>query len=619
MVGWGAPAGVANCGLRRQPRRSRVYSRAVLSLEQLLTVSAAVPADVRDDGTVLVRWNVPGTFQLYLARPGQAPEQLTSLPEPVDGRFVPGTDRILLSVDQGGNERAQLYLTRAEQGAALEPLVVEPEFLHVTPTLSADGTQLAYACNRANGRDLDVYVRSLASGEERCVLAAESYCEVAGFSPDGRRLGVLRLTERTGDNDLHIVDLATGDVVLVAPEEHDAFFGAPAWCGDSESFLFATDSGRDVAGIARYELATDRWEYVIEDDWDLSCVADASGTLLAVIANVDGASRLELRDLATLGLMTEVRLPELGVVQPVRLSPTGAHLAYGFSSPRSSWEAWRLATRADEPEKLTASPVDVPSGSLVRPTLRRFSSFDGESIPYFLTEPATDGPWPVVIDVHGGPEAQRQAIWLPFVQYLAARGYAVAQPNVRGSTGYGKRYEHLDDVHLRLDTVRDLTALHDELARDERIDADRTVLYGGSYGGYMVLAGLAFEPERWAAGIGVVAISSLVTFLRNTSDYRRAFREREYGSLEHDLDFLHEVSPLTHVDRIRAPLLLVHGANDPRVPVSEAEQLHRILDKRGVPCELVVYPDEGHGLQKLENRLDAYPKMIAFLEQHLSA
>jgi len=132
-----------------------------------------------------------------------------------------------------------------------------------------------------------------------------------------------------------------------------------------------------------------------------------------------------------------------------------------------------------------------------------------------------------------------------------------------------------------------------------------------------VLAGLAFEPERWAAGIGVVAISSLVTFLRSTSDYRRAFREREYGSLEHDLDFLHEVSPLTHVERIRAPLLLVHGANDPRVPVSEAEQLHRTLVERGVPCELVVYPDEGHGLQKLGNRLDAYPKMVEFLERHL--
>ena len=220
--------------------------------------------------------------------------------------------------------------------------------------------------------------------------------------------------------------------------------------------------------------------------------------------------------------------------------------------------------------------------------------------------------------MHGGPEAQRQPTWFPVVQYLVSRGFAVAQPNVRGSTGYGKRYEHLDDGALRLDSVRDMTALQEELVRDPRIDGERVVLYGGSYGGYMVLAGLAFEPSRWAAGIAVVAISSLVTFLRNTSDYRRAYREREYGSLEHDLDFLTEVSPLTHVERMQAPLLLIHGANDPRVPLSEAEQLHRVLTDRGVPCELLVYPDEGHGLQKLHNKLDAYPKAVAFLDAVLA-
>ena len=230
---------------------------------------------------------------------------------------------------------------------------------------------------------------------------------------------------------------------------------------------------------------------------------------------------------------------------------------------------------------------------LVRPALRRFASFDGESIPYFLFEPATEPPWPVVVEVHGGPEAQRQPMWFPVVQYLVSRGFAVAQPNVRGSTGYGKRYEHLDDGALRLDSVRDMTALQEELVRDPRIDGERVVLYGGSYGGYMVLAGLAFEPSRWAAGIAVVAISSLVTFLRNTSDYRRAYREREYGSLEHDLDLLTEVSPLTHVERMRAPLLLIHGANDPRVPLSEAEQLHRVLLERDVPVRAPRLPGRG--------------------------
>jgi dipeptidyl aminopeptidase/acylaminoacyl peptidase len=221
--------------------------------------------------------------------------------------------------------------------------------------------------------------------------------------------------------------------------------------------------------------------------------------------------------------------------------------------------------------------------------------------------------------VHGGPESQLRPIFSPLAQYFVTNGYAVAAPNVRGSTGYGKRYEHLDDVRLRLDSVRDLASLHDWLGSVEWVDESRAVLYGGSYGGYMVLAGLAFHPDRWAAGIEIVGISSLVSFLENTAAWRRAVREREYGSLEHDRDFLLEVSPLTHVDEIRAPLFIIHGANDPRVPVGEARQIHHSLTERGVPCELNVYDDEGHGLKRLSNRLDAYPRAAAFLERVLAA
>jgi dipeptidyl aminopeptidase/acylaminoacyl peptidase len=226
----------------------------------------------------------------------------------------------------------------------------------------------------------------------------------------------------------------------------------------------------------------------------------------------------------------------------------------------------------------------------------------------------------VLVIVHGGPEAQFRPAWreAALIQYFVSRGFAVAAPNVRGSTGYGKRYEHLDDVRLRLDSVRDLAALHDWLAARPDLDGSRAALYGGSYGGYMVLAALAFQPERWAAGIDVVGISSLVSFLENTSPWRRYFREREYGSLEHDREFLAHASPLTHVDAIRAPLFIIHGANDPRVPLSEAQQIHDVLSKKNVPCDLLVYPDEGHGLQKLANRLDAYSRAATFLEHVLT-
>ena len=586
------------------------------ALRELLEVSWALPADVRDDGTALVRWNVPGSFQLYLVPPDGAPVQLTDLGEPASGRFVPGSDRILLSFDEGGNERSQLYLLDARPGSTPEPLVVEPELMHETPRLDTEGRRLAYACNRRNGRDLDVYVRDLDTREERCVFVG-GYCEVAGFSPDGRWLGVLQLTGNTGDNDLHLVDLADDTARLVAPEEHDAVFGAPVWASDSASFLFPTSSGRDTVAIARYLMVSGAWSYVIEDDWDLDCVGDPGGRLLAVHANVDASSRLEVYDAVTLELRRAVELPERGMLEGLVVSPSGDRLAYGFSSAVSAWNAWLVDTASGISRPLTESPTAVPEDSLVAPTVERFSSFDEEPIPFIVYRPAGDAPAPVLIEIHGGPEAQRRPMWIPLVQYLAARGFAVVQPNVRGSTGYGKRFEHLDDGRLRLDTVRDVAALHDRLAADGRFAADQAVLYGGSYGGYMVLACLAFEPERWAGGVAVVPISSFVTFLRNTSEYRRAFREREYGSLEHDLEFLVEASPITHVDRIRAPLFLIHGANDPRVPLSEAEQIHRAVSERGIRTELLVYDDEGHGLQKLPNRLDAYPRVVSFIDEIL--
>ena len=319
---------------------------------------------------MLVRWNVPGSLQLYLAAPGtDVPRQLTELDEPVDGRFVPGSGRLLLSVDAGGNERAQLYLADPEPGAPHEPLVVEPDFLHLTPRLSPDGTLLAYACNRRNGQDLDVFVRTLATGEERCVFAPGGYCEVTGFSPDGRLLGVLRLTERTGDNDLHLVDLSSGETVHVAPEEDDARFGAPAWARDSRSFAFSTDSGRDVAGIARYDLASDSWAYVLEDEWDLEVDADVEGRSFVVHANVDGASRLTLHDPTTLAELRELELPDVGRRRrdpPLRGRPLArvrVLLALAGPGRRSA----STSRAAGPPRRSTETPVRVPPDELRGP------------------------------------------------------------------------------------------------------------------------------------------------------------------------------------------------------------------------------------------------------------
>jgi dipeptidyl aminopeptidase/acylaminoacyl peptidase len=569
----------------------------VPSLRELLELRVAVPADAGPTDA-LVQANLTGTMQLYrVPLTGGELEQLTDEAEPVGGRFLPD-GRIVATMDAGGNERTQLYLL--EPGAPLEPLVVEPEFIHWGAQVSPDGRLLAYSCNRRNGVDFDVFVRDLESGEERTIFAPGGLCESLAFSPDGRSVAVEQLTEKPGDNELWLAPL-DGEPELLSPHDDEAFFGTPAWAGGH--LYYATNSGRDTQAIGRHGEGV-----VLESHWDLTCSADPAGRWLLVAENADGYSRLELRDGATLELHAELPLPGRGVVEDVALprpvfTPDGGTLVYGFTSPVEPGDVWAHEIASGETRRLTRTHEDLDD--LVEPELHRFDSFDGESVPLYLYE--NEGR-PVVIDIHGGPESQERPVWNPLIQWFVANGYAVAAPNVRGSTGYGRRYEHLDDVRLRLDSVLDVVALHDWLGPERP-----AVLWGGSYGGYMVLAGLAFHPDRWAAGVDIVGISSLVTFLENTSAYRRAFREREYGSLEHDREFLESVSPLSRVEQIRAPLFVIHGANDPRVPLSEAQQLHATLTERGVPCELLVYEDEGHGLKKLRNRLDAYPRAVEFL------
>jgi len=591
----------------------------IVDLRALLELRSAVPADFKGD-TLLIRCDLPGTMQLFRTSvSGGDIDQLTDFADPVEGKFVPGTQEILVEHDEAGNENVQFSLLRA--GSSPEPLVHDPRFFHRQPHFSRDGTLLAYSSNREDGVNWGVYVRSLADGSERTVVPPNASNAPAGFSPDGRLLTVLRGTGKANDYDLLLVDLETGAIDDLNPREDEAEVTEPVWAPDGRSFLVATNNGRDTKAIARYDVDATYWETVIESDWDLECHGDDAGRRVLVHANEDGYSRLELWDAATLMVDHDVPLPGRGVVEAPVFSDDGRYLAFKFSSPIDPGDVWAYDIEVRELRRLTDLPRPVDLGTLREPELHRFESFDGLSVPTFLWEPEGDGPFPVVVMVHGGPESQFLPAFLPsftpFTQHLLSLGYAVAAPNVRGSTGYGKRYQHLDDVRLRLDSVRDLASLHDWLAIRPRIDAGRAALYGRSYGGYMVLAGLAFQPERWAAGVECVGIANFVTFLENTAPWRRARREPEYGTLEHDRDFLVEASPIAHVDSIRAPLFVQHGANDPRVPLVETEQIHRVLTEKGIRCDLLIHEDEGHLIGKLDNRIETFERATRFLQEVL--
>ncbi len=628
-------------------------------IRSYLEIRTAAPSSWSPDGTrLLISSDLPGTHQVHrldledvevLPQPAASLVQLTDLEEPVGAGYLPANPtgdpdrRLLLATDRGGNERHQLFTASDEPAGpygtpdALTPLVVDEDHIHRPGGVTRDGRLLAYATNRGDGVAFDTWVHDLTTGEERCVFATGGWTEPGGFSPDGRYLAVSELTTKAGDNRVHLVDLTALDpadgpvghdhpaVVELAPHEDSATVGTPSWLPDSSVFYLATDVGREFTGIAR-GTPDGRWEYVVEKEWSSGCAVDWAGRHLLVVWNEDGISRAELRDPATLEVTSPVPLPGDGVADGYRFSRDGRYLAFSYTSPLVPGDAWRYDTDTGALERLTASPCAVDPAAFVDAELVRFPSFDGLEIPAFVFRPrpeartaGDDRPLPVVVVIHGGPESQYRPSFAPLTQYLVAQGFAVVAPNVRGSTGYGRSYQHLDDVEKRLDSVADLAALHDWLTTQDDLDEDRAALYGGSYGGYMVLAGLAFQPERWAAGVDIVGISDLVTFLENTSAWRRAFREREYGSLEHDRDVLEAASPIHRVGEMRAPLFIVHGANDPRVPLSEAEQIHAVLRDHGIRTDLLVYEDEGHGLAKLANRIDCYPRVAAFLKEVLDA
>ncbi len=626
-----------------------------------LQIRTAAPTSWSPDGRrLLISSDLPGTHQVHrldldsvevLPQPAEQLAPVTSFVEPIGAGYLPadpagGTGyRLLLATDAGGNERTQLFTAPDEPSAPLvapehlSPLVIDEDHIHRPGGVTRDGRWLAYATNRGDGVAFDTWVRDLVTGDERLVYATGGWTSPAGFSPDGRYLAVSELTTLPGDNQVRLLDLdpvrpdqAAGHdhpaVVELAPHDGSASVGSPSWLPDGSAFFFSTDVDREFSGVAR-GTPDGAWELVIETGWSTGCAVDWTGRHLLVVWNDDGISRAQLRDPRTLAIVTDVPLPGRGVAGGYRFSKDGRYLAFSYSSPLVPGDAWRYDTDTSELDRLTVSPCEVDADTFVDAELVRIPSFDGLEVPAFVFRPdrgagrpGGDGvpptaPMPVVVMIHGGPESQYRPSFSAITQYLVAQGFVVVAPNVRGSTGYGRSYQHLDDVGKRLDSVADLGAVHDWLATQPDLDQDRAALYGGSYGGYMVLAGLAFQPERWAAGVDIVGISDLVTFLQNTSAWRRAFREREYGSLQHDRAVLEAASPINHVESMQAPLFIVHGANDPRVPLSEAEQIHEILTRRQVRCELRVYDDEGHGLSKLANRVDCYPRVVRFLQDVL--
>ena len=602
-------------------------------ISQYLNVRMAYGPSIRSDGLALAFLsNIVGFPQVWQTpldsdvRYPLWPDQRTFGNERIQGAWfspAPGDKRLIYSRDTGGNENAQLFLLDHD-GSVTTLTTGFEHVMHMFGDWSPDGSQIVFGANRRKPGLFDLYLQPL--GEDVQLIwqnEVPGYLMMTELAPALDRLVVARMVS-SFQVDLFEIDLASREARQLTATDATARYYHPHYSEDGRSLYLLTDYEADFMQLAQLDLDTLALNVLDARNRDCEFLTiSPDRRRLAYCVNKDGASQVVLRDVDTGGF----RYAPLGDAPGV-VGFFDGEMAF---APDSSGVAFSMAlgTRTADvhywdfgPDKLRAvtrsSHGGLPLKSFHAPQLIRYPTFDEREIPawYYRAENGSDL-LPAVVLVHGGPEGQYRPTFDFLAQFFIQHGFAVLAPNVRGSTGYGKEYSHLDDVQNRMNSVEDLAAAARWLQRQPGIDRERLVVYGGSYGGFMVLATLTTHPELWAAGVNIVGISNFVTFLENTSEYRRAHREAEYGSLEKDREFLESIAPINHLDQICAPLMVIHGANDPRVPISEAEQLVAALRTRDVPVEFLVFGDEGHGLVRLKNKLVAYPAVVAFLEKYL--
>jgi dipeptidyl aminopeptidase/acylaminoacyl peptidase len=632
----------------------RVLPKPPFSMDDLLDLERSMGVRAVAGDRFVYLSDSPGTFQAFQGAATKGAElartsQLTSFADRVAGVTVSEDGkRIVLSKDQGGDENFQLYVLELPLPTppkatppslpAARALTSDPKVRHMSPELDPSGKYIAFTSNRRNGKDMDLYVEPLSDKPGALVGVGKPVLELAGsFEVGAVGSGrVVLIEQRSGfDQDLWLTDFAGKKKELLTKHEGDVRWGEPHFSADGKRLFVLTDAGSDFVGIHSLDLATKKAKPLVTDRHDVSALAvcavgKASGPdalpkgatdAVYFALNEAGTERVYAMFLDKAGKeLKRSQLPLAGVVQSLSCAPGGRVAYASVDASTHPAEVYRLDGEAGTAVRMTdGNRGRVDEKQLASEELLTLQASDGvELATFYYAKPAAPGEKrPVVLSVHGGPESQAQPSFSPLVQYLVASGYGVALPNVRGSTGYGKAFTHLDDKRKREDSVRDLSEIGKHLAARADVDPKRIALVGGSYGGYMVLAGLTLYPEQWAAGIDIVGIANFRSFLEKTAPYRRALREAEYGSLKDDGEFLDRISPLARVDRIQAPLLVVHGKNDPRVPVGEAAQIAEALQKRGRPVELLVFDDEGHGIAKRKNRGVAFPKMVTFLNEHV--
>jgi dipeptidyl aminopeptidase/acylaminoacyl peptidase len=580
---------------------------------------------------MLISTRFGDTSQLHEVRfPLGARRQLTFFPDRVGGSSWPrhSADYIVFTKDKGGDEFSQIHRLDVATGVISVPSPGGRSQDGLGPW-SHQGDRMAFSSTRRNGADRDVYVM-----DPKDAASARMVLEVKGggwgpadWSPDDGKLAVFEYLS-VNESYIWLVDVASGEKKLVTPKgkggDEQVSYGGAAFSPDGKGLYVTTDKESEFQRLAYLDLATGKHGYLTSHiPWDVDSYAlSPDGKTIAFVTNEDGLSVLHLLDTASGKEKPAPKLP-VGLVFGLEWHNNGRDLGLGLTSARSPADVYSLDMTTGKLERWTESETGgLNTANFSEAELVRWNSFDGKTISGFLYKPASrfSGPRPVIINIHGGPEGQsRPGFQARGNFYLNELGVAVLYPNVRGSTGFGKSFVKLDNGVLREDSVKDIGALLDWIPTRKDLDSSRVMVTGGSYGGYMTLAVATHYDAKLRCSLDVVGISNFVTFLQNTESYRRDLRRAEYGD-ERDpamKEHLLKISPANNAQKIKKPLFVVQGRNDPRVPYTESEQMVATVKKNGGPVWYLLANDEGHGFAKKQNQDFQFYATIAFVREHL--
>lgn len=579
-----------------------------------------------DERKLLVHTNESGIFNLYEINIADGTKKAlthstTESFFAID--YVPGTGDVLYSANKGGNEIDHIYLLKAD--SSVQDLTPAPKEKAGFMDWTKDKKAFYYTTNKRDERYFDVYRMEVGVWKPTLVYENKDNYNVGDMSRDGNYLTLGR-SITTSENQLFLYDLKTKQLKEISEPGKPGNYNASGFSADGRALYYTTDVGKEFSYLVRYDLAGGERKTAYETNWDVMYSYESENGKYQVIGiNEDGKNKLLVRDAAG----QEVAFPAIpdGDVVAVNIAPSEKIMRLTVGTSKSPNDLYTYAFGTKFLQRLTNNlNVEINPDDLAAATVVRYKSFDGVEVPAIYYKPLMAGPnnkVPALVWVHGGPGGQSRVGYSAFIQYLVNHGYAVLAVNNRGSNGYGKSFYKMDDKNHGEKDLQDCIYGKRYLQSQDYIDSTKIGIIGGSYGGYMTMAAMTFHPEEFKVGVDIFGVTNWLRTLRSVPPYWESFRKALYAELGDpttaDSVRLYNISPLFHADQVKNPVMVLQGANDPRVLQVESDEIVAAMQKNGVPVEYLVFPDEGHGFVKKENEMKGYSGVLSFLDKYLKA